>query len=322
MQENREELVYTQSSSKMKTVALVALMILVTGATMLIDFVQAQFSTSIFTNPSYWLNMLSMQSAVIILLFVERTISKEKERKENGMFKDLVASLMSAFRTLNAENLNSAFKAYIAADNRRRKLEAYINVLGAKKARHDDKAARIGMRIRRIEFRAKDKGRPARGIVYAILQAAKKRQEDKSAFWQMKIDRAPEEVDFVRRVKFVRWSYDVIFADYKARQQDEEDPAVHEGRDIAFILMTKGLSIVAFGLIATSYLTFDFTFDVAMIYRTIIKVVQIVLGLYTGAVSGQYFIRTKMCAKLMTRFNYVKQFKEQVPTQKEAPASV
>ena len=37
---------------------------------------------------------------------------------------------------------------------------------------------------------------------------------------------------------------------------------------------------------------------------------QIALGLYTGAVSGQDFVRRKLCAKLMIRFTYVKQFKE------------
>lgn len=297
------------SGSRVKTLALGLLMLAVTGCTVLVDFVSAAFSTTIFTDATYWINMITMQSAVVILLFVERTVSKEKECGRNERYKMLAASLSEAFLSLNAQNLNGTFRAYIAEDNRARKLAAYLAKLNAKKARCDDRAARLGFRIRRIEIRAQDRQRVPRGVRYKFLCALKKRAEDKSAFWQKKIDRAPEEVDYVR-VKFVRWSYGVIFSDAEGKAKEEDDPATHEGRDVASILLTKGLSILAFGLIATSYITLEFAFDAVLIYRTLIKLMQIALGLYTGAVSGQDFVRRKLCAKLMIRFNYVKQFKE------------
>lgn len=297
------------SGSRVKTLALGLLMLAVTGCTVLVDFVSAEFSTTIFTDATYWINMITMQSAVVILLFVERTVSKEKECGRNERYKMLAASLSEAFLSLNAQNLNGTFRAYIAEDNRARKLAAYLAKLNAKKARCDDRAARLGFRIRRIEIRAQDRQRVPRGVRYKFLCALKKRAEDKSAFWQKKIDRAPEEVDYVR-VKFVRWSYGVIFSDAEGKAKEEDDPATHEGRDVASILLTKGLSILAFGLIATSYITLEFAFDAVLIYRTLIKLMQIALGLYTGAVSGQDFVRHKLCAKLMIRFNYVKQFKE------------
>ena len=297
------------SGSRVKTLALGLLMLAVTGCTVLVDFVSAAFSTTIFTDATYWINMITMQSAVVILLFVERTVSKEKECGRNERYKMLAASLSEAFLSLNAQNLNGTFRAYIAEDNRARKLAAYLAKLNAKKARCDDRAARLGFRSRRIEIRAQDRQRAPRGVRYKFLCALKKRAEDKSAFWQKKIDRAPEEVDYVR-VKFVRWSYGVIFSDAEGKAKEEDDPATHEGRDVASILLTKGLSILAFGLIATSYITLEFAFDAVLIYRTLIKLMQIALGLYTGAVSGQDFVRRKLCAKLMIRFNYVKQFKE------------
>lgn len=297
------------SGSRVKTLALGLLMLAVTGCTVLVDFVSAAFSTTIFTDATYWINMITMQSAVVILLFVERTVSKEKECGRNERYKMLAASLSEAFLSLNAQNLNGTFRAYIAEDNRARKLAAYLAKLNAKKARCDDRAARLGFRIRRIEIRAQNRQRVPRGVRYKFLCALKKRAEDKSAFWQKKIDRAPEEVDYVR-VKFVRWSYGVIFSDAEGKAKEEDDPATHEGRDVASILLTKGLSILAFGLIATSYITLEFAFDAVLIYRTLIKLMQIALGLYTGAVSGQDFVRRKLCAKLMIRFNYVKQFKE------------
>ena len=297
------------SGSRVKTLALGLLMLAVTGCTVLVDFVSAEFSTTIFTDATYWINMITMQSAVVILLFVERTVSKEKECGRNERYKMLAASLSEAFLSLNAQNLNGTFRAYIAEDNRARKLAAYLAKLNAKKARCDDRAARLGFRIRRIEIRAQDRQRALRGVRYKFLCALKKRAEDKSAFWQKKIDRAPEEVDYVR-VKFVRWSYGVIFSDAEGKAKEEDDPATHEGRDVASILVTKVLSILAIGLVVTSYVTPEFTFDAVLIYRTLIKLMQIALGLYTGAVSGQDFVRRKLCAKLMIRFNYVKQFKE------------
>ena len=308
------------SGSRVKTLALVLLMLAVTGCTVLVDFVSAEFSTTLFTDVTYWINMITMQSAVIILLFVERTVAKDKERERNERYKMLTASLQEAFLSLNAQNLNGTFKEYIAADNRKRKLAAYLAVLNAKKARCDDRIARLGFRIRRREIRAQDRQREPHGAAYRLLCALKKRAEDKAAFWQNKIARAPEEADYAR-VKFVRWSYGVIFSGAEGKAKEEDDPAAHEGRDVASILLTKALSILAFGLIATSYITPEFTFDAVLIYRSLIKIVQIALGLYTGAVSGQDFIRRKICEKLMIRFNYVKQFKEQV-SNKEIPASV
>ena len=49
------------SSSRLKVLTLAVLIILVTAFSVLIDFINAQFSTSIFTDASYWLNKLSVQ---------------------------------------------------------------------------------------------------------------------------------------------------------------------------------------------------------------------------------------------------------------------
>ena len=297
-------------TSRVKMLALVLLIILITACTVLTDFITAEFSTSIFSDAYYWVQTISMQSAVIILLFVARSMAKEKERGVNELFQMLTTSLKDAYVSLNRDNLNGAFKEYIAADNRKRKLKAYLNYLSAKKVRCDDLAAKLDFKIKQKEIKAADRGKAPGGFVYSALCSLKKGREDKSRFWQRKIDRAAEEVDYMRRVKYIRWSYGVIFSDAEEDVQEEDDPRKHERRDVAFILLTKGLSILAFGLIATSYISPHFAFDIALIYKTIIKVLQIVLGLYTGAVSGQDFIRHTMCSKLTIRFNYVKQFKE------------
>lgn len=313
------------SASRVKVLTLTLLIILVTGCTVLTDFISAEFSTSIFSDAYYWVQTITMQSAVIILLFVARTISKEKEKDINERFQLLNKSLQDAFLSINKENLSGTFKEYIIADNHARKLKAYREKLNAKISHYSDKIRRLELKKGRTEARAKARNKKPHGLFYAVICAAITRNEDKKTFWEGKLDRAEEEVDFVRRVKSVKYSYSILFADAKEKMEEEEDPSTHEGRDVAFILLTKGLSILAFGLIATSYISPHFLFDVALLYKTIIKVLQIVLGLYTGTVSGQDFIRHKMCAKLMTRFNYVKQFMEKrktAPKNEAVPTSV
>ena len=298
------------SSSRLKVLTLAVLIILVTAFSVLIDFINAQFSTSIFTDASYWLNTLSVQVSVIVLIFVSRSLAKEKERGANPVYKTLQEAIQNAYVTINADNLNGAFKEYIAADNHARKLKSYLIKLNAKAVGYKDKIKRLELKKGRCDVRAGAHGKVARGPLYALICAGIRRAESKLAFWEGKIERAPEEVDFVRHVRYAKYSYSIIFNDAKERANEEDDPSVHEGRDIAAILFTKALGIFAFGIIATSYIVFDLAFSWDMVLKALVKLLQIVFGLYTGGVAGQDFIRHKMCAKLTIRANYVKKFME------------
>lgn len=285
-------------------------MVVVTGCTVLVDFVSAEFSTTIFTDVSYWLNAVTMQSAVIILLFVERTISKEKERGRNEQFRMLSASLQEAFLSLNAQNLNGTFKEYIAEDNHRRKLAAYLAKLNAKKARCDDRIARLGFRIRRMEIRAQDRQREPQGWLYKPAVRAEKTdggqgrvlaEEDRPRARRGGL-RPPREVRevVVRRDLFGRRGEgERRGRPNRARGErrgvhsfDEgaEHPRLRADRDV--------LRYVGVHLRRADDLPHAHQDHADRAWAV------------HGAVSGQDFIRRKMCAKLMTRFNYVKQFKE------------
>lgn len=297
------------SSSRLKVVSLGVLIILVTAFSVLIDFINASFSSTVFTDAAYWINVLSVQASVIVLIFVARSLSKEKERELNTVYKTLQDAIQNAYARLNAENLNGAFREHISADNRARKLKAYREKLTGKIAHYTDKIRRLTLAKGRLDTAARNKGKTAHGLRYALICGKIARAEDNKTFWEEKMRRAEEDVDFVR-VKSVKYSYSIIFNDAKEREAEEDDPSAHEGRDIAAILLTKGLGIFAFGVIATSYIVFDLAFSWGMVLKAVVKLLQIVLGLYTGAVAGQDFIRHKMCAKLTIRANYVKQFME------------
>lgn len=297
------------SVSKIKLVALVLFIILSTIFSILIDFIAAEFSTSVFTNAAYWLNVISVQFAVTILLFASRALYKEKERNINETYLSLQKNLQNAYVTINDRDLNGKFKEYIAEDNRARKLKHYREKINAHIAKYEDKIKRYDLHKGRIEKKFKEQNKAARGIKYNLTLFKIKRTEDKRDFWKDKFERSEEEVDYVR-VKHIKYSYSIIFNDAKEKESEENDPYAHEGREVLFMILTKGISVFAFGVIATSFVVFDLSFSWGMVYKAVVKLFQIVLGLYTGAIAGQEFIRCKMCAKLTTRFNYVKQFME------------
>ena len=298
------------NASRVRALSLGLVIVLTTAFSVITDFVSTEFSSTLFSQPTYWLNTLSSQLAVIVLIFVSRSLAKEKESAANELFNELRTALHNAYLQLNAEDKNGAFKEYIAADNRARKLKAYREKLGGKVTRCADKLRHLRLAKDRIEHRSRARDKTPQGVRYALIQSAIQRGESRLDFWQEKLDRADEEVDFVQGVRYVKYSYSILFSDAHEKSREENDPYTHESRAYARILFTKALWIFAVGVIATSYVAFDLAFSVNALLKALIKLLQIVLGIYTGTLDGQDFIRHTMCAKLTIRFNYVKQFKE------------
>lgn len=302
------------SSSRVRVLSLVLVIILTTAFSIITDFVSTEFSSTLFSSPTYWLNTASSQLAVIVLILVSRSLAKEKEGALNALYNELRAALHSAYVQINSSNMNGALRDYIHADNRARKLKAYREKLGARHTRYNDKIRRLRLAKERLVLRAENKNKTPHGLRYALICHAMNRAEIRLHFWQGKLERAEEEVDYVRGVRYIKYSYSILFNDAHERVKEENDPYAHEGRAYIRILLTKALCIFAFGVIATSYIAYDLAFSVNALLKAIVKLLQIVLGIYTGTLDGQDFIRNTMCSKLTIRFNYVKQFKEQAKT--------
>lgn len=304
-----------------KTLFLVLLVLLVAAFTILVDFASASFSTSIFTDVSYWITTVSTQSAMMVIIFVSRSIAKDKEMETNDQYKQMVGSLREAYVSLNRDNLNTSFKEYIKLDNRARKLDAYREKLCTKRQKPVDRLAKLDIKRERITGKFAENGEDPHGGAWDRLQKQTDRTKDRIAYWDGKLNRAEKEVVYVRHIKYVRWSYIVIFSEGKEKENAEEDPRLHEGRDITAIFLKKGLMILMFGVIATSTVSYQFSYDVGTLINAIIKLMQVVLALYTGTGTGQDFVRQKVISKLYLRFNYVKEFKEKLQ-QKRLPADV
>ena len=294
---------------KLKTALLIASTFLITAFTILSDLMQAHFSTEVFEDPFYWVNLISSQSAFIVLILMERTLAKDKERKENEMYKFRWGALSDAYLYINDNDLFTSLDDYIRDDNYARKLKKYRQHLGKRVTFWRDRAKKHEILVRRAEIAAKDRGEAARGRLYEWHKQMQHKYEARRDFWQDKLDRSAEEAEYVR-FHYIRYSQSLLFNEVEERVRDADDPAAHEARHVGFLLATKGVMIFAFGVITASYFTFDFTLSWVAAYRAVIKILQTVWSLYVGMVAGQSFIRDTMCAKLMIRYNYVKQFME------------
>ena len=294
---------------KYKTILLIAATVLTAAYTVLADFISARFSVEIFRDPSYWINIISVQSAFIILILMRRTLAIDKERKDNTLYAERWEALRDAYITLNEKDMTGTLDEYIRTDNRARKLEKYRRRLGRHHTFWLDRTRQVEILINRMEIIAKDRGKKVGGFKYNHFQRALKKFQNKRDFWADKLARADAEVDFVR-VNYIRYSQSLLFNEVEESVREANDPSSHNTRHVLFLLATKGLSIFAFGVIATSYLEFDFSWTWGALYMGVVKLLQTVLSLYVGTVSGQSFVRDTMCAKLLIRYNYVKQFME------------
>ena len=294
---------------KYKTLLLIAATCLVTAYTILADFISARFSLNVFADPGYWMNIISVQSAFIILILMRRTLAIDKERQENELYKYRWEALRDAYVSLNDNDMTGTLDDYIRSDNRARKLEQYRKKLGWHHTFWLDKARNVEILLERMEIIARDKGKKVSGFKYRFWKRRLKKFQVKRDFWADKIARSDAEVEFVR-VQYIRYSQSLLFNEVEESVREANDPSAHNARHVLFLLVTKGLSIFAFGVIATSYVEFDLSWSWDALYMGVVKLLQTVLSLYCGTVSGQSFVRDTMCAKLLIRYNYVKQFME------------
>ena len=294
---------------KYKTLLLIAATILTAAYTVLADFISARFSVDIFKDASYWINIISVQSAFIILILMRRTLAIDKERKENTLYTDRWEALKDAYVTLNEKDMTGTLDEYIRTDNRARKLEKYRRRLGRHHTFWLDRVRQVEILLNRMEIIAKDRGKKVGGFKYEHFRRALKKFQNKRDFWADKLARADAEVDFVR-VRYIRYSQSLLFNEVEESVRESNDPSAHNARHVMFLLATKGLSIFAFGVITTSYFDFDFSWSWGALYLGVVKLLQTVLSLYVGTVSGQSFVSETLCAKLLIRYNYVKKFME------------
>ena len=297
-----------KNNNLLKTMLLSVVLVLVTAFTIIADFMVFSSSSSFFRNKAYWLNALTVNAAVIVIVFVARAEGKDRERRKNTRLAGLTDGIRDAYNALAKYSLNVEFREYINQDNLARKIDAYTDKW---KRRRIFWQTRLTHKVNRVKRKLAKKRVRSEETIQAKTNKVGHWYRDRIALCNDRIANAATDVDFLR-VRYKRVSYSLIFSGEKERENAEADLAVHESRDIMALLASRVVGIVAFGVVATSVWTFDAKlFSVMTIYKALFKVLQLLLGFYTGWASGRAFVKGRLCGTLEKRLSYVRIFQEQ-----------
>lgn len=258
------------TASGIKKFTLITTAVGVTVFSVLIEFMDADFNLSIFSNVFYWSKVISSNLAVICILFSMRSLFKDKERRENMSVVAKETAIDDIYLELNNNKLNTAFNEHIDRENAVRHKFAYVTKLrqGLTRCKNDKKRKRL------LE----------------------------------QLEKADTEYD-ISKVKYNKVKFNTIFGKSKVRFEDN-DMDEHEGFEYADILISKIFGVLAFGILTTSFAFDTYAFNLATAYNIVCKILQISIGAYLGAVSGTDYIKGTLLSKLTLRLNFVQQFIE------------
>ena len=286
----------------------------------LTDFIRLGFETSFFTDVSYWMNVFTSQIPVVIVMYASRSYAKIKERTGNTEFQELHQTVRNGYAVINKERQSERFSEYVAADDRRRKLTAYITRLSEKIAKHEGVIARIEnaaeRRVIRLTDLSRKRGREVkeRNPIYIILAAIRAnritRHRQKIRYLEQRKEAAPREIDFIR-VRYIPITVSIVFGEIEKSRTAESDLRAHESRDLTIMTVSKVATIVAFGVMATSSAIFDFNGDtVSIIYKAIVKVAQMATSVLFGQLAGIQFVRGELINSYRKKVTYIQQFRD------------
>ena len=276
------------------------------------DFVRASFSTELFTDPSYWLGVVGVQVPIVILMFTSRTHGKAVEKLKNETYIKYRETITRSYIEINTRGLSQVFDAYVAEDDRMRKLNAYRDKLNRKIERYENKYEKhedgIKRRTVRLEEREREEGNPI-FMLLALWHGWRMREiRQKIIRRQERIEKADARIKYLR-VRYIPITTGIIFGELGRSKAKDEDLRIHERGEIATLLATKVLGIVAFGVLVTSSVVFEMRGDwVSIVYNAVVKATQMVISIYFGTTGGQLFIRGEVLDRMRKRVTYLQQF--------------
>lgn len=257
--------------------------IFITLAEILIDYVQAGFNPAIFYDAAYWVRLAMTCISVILVTLTVRDYFRERELTTNPAVKSKQDELDTVHAELSKRDLMSKLEAHIATVNKARKAKAYKEHLQYK------------------------------------LFKAKQKHKDK---WVQRISTADADAEYLpevgKRIKmswreWIRYSkvsMNVIFARSGKAENDDDDLDSNEGVAVGEMLYRKLLPLIAMS-IALSTLFFDSGgFATAVLINTFMKLFRIAMSMYTGAVSGQDFVKVNLLSKMGRRLDFIQKFLE------------
>lgn len=255
----------------LKTVALTAIFLLVICINILSDYISFSFSTAIFSDVAYWLNVVILNAGLIIVIMVCRSYAKDKELDSNKDFSETQKEIDNAYVEFNKRKMCTEFNAYVNEINLKNKLDRYI------------------IKLNRKLMKTKDESR-------------------KNELKEM-IKRADVDVNYVR-VRYRKVRVASIFSRTDVNVKDEYDIDEHEARAVSKLILNRVLAIIAFSLVFTSVLMSSREFNVVMLYSTALKLFQVATSIYVGISAGYDYVVSEILPKSKLKLQIIQRFLE------------
>lgn len=282
------------------------------------DFVRMGFSSEFFTDVEYWLGVIGVQVPIVLLMFVSRSHGEYKEKDVNAEYAEFKDTVQRGYMRINKDGQSKAFAAYVDADNLERKFAAYTTRLEGKIAAVTGKITRIEDALKRREMRLTDLSvRREREVkehnpVYILLGVLRRnrmrRAEQKKRYLEARLSTAQGDIRHVK-VRYAKITVGGIFGNAEKVHAEEYDISTHKARSVAAMVVSKAIGIAAFGILATSSVIFETSTDiVSIIYKTVVKLAQMIVSIYFGLMAGRQFVRSDVIDSYRKRVTYIQQF--------------
>lgn len=287
----------------LKTAITVALLALTSFVKVFLDIIQYDVAFQALTT-AYWITTIRDNMLLLVVLYLASSLQKDKSKVTNKVYKELRDAITDGFISLKNSCGIERFKAFIAADNRVAKLDAY-------KAKLNRKISRIEYKIKTKEnkINAKRVSKKLQPLETPSTERLEYLRLKKSVYKDMLTD-ADKVIEFVN-VRYRKVSYDVLFGEEETKAREERDFQFHEMLHNVFILGKKAvlvLLISAFSILQFQDVALEFS--VYTIFRISYSLFSLALSVYLGVSDGDKFVRGQMCDVLRRRINYVQGFIE------------
>lgn len=254
---------------------------------------------------AYWIAIIRDNVLLLLVLYLSSSLQKDKMKENYNIYTELRAAISDAYVKLKNANLVSRFKEFIETGNAERKLAAYKLQLNKKIEKLKDK-----IKCKENKFNAR---RVAKGLTPETEPKTCRLADLRLKLKEMneRLENAENVIDYVKRVRYKRVSYAILFGEEENRSFDEFDFLFHETRHNLFILGKKAvivLMISAFSMLQFQNIALNFS--PYTIFRISYSLFSFVLSVYLGISDGSKFVRGKMCDALQQRLNYVQGFIE------------
>lgn len=268
----------------MRQFFMICVLLFITMADILMDYVNAGFDPSVFKDTAYWVELALSLFSVVFVTLAARDFFRERELEQNVGVKEAQGKTKAVHSELISRDLMTRFESYVDKINAERKLKAYMDYLRCKK------------------FKA--------------------RKAKKKDYWQGRVETAGADIQFFKTVgrrikvsalswvKYIPVKTSTILANVDTGENDDDDLSGNEGALVGQMLTRKISLIVAMSFAFSTLFFTDSNVGLGIIASTLMKLFRIAASVYTGASDGISFIRHTLQNKMERRLDFIQKFLE------------